>query len=202
MNVLLKVLPLLGYLVSQMAYAEGANLFGLPAHEETTDKIIKRSVVHIPEWKKWLVSEEHGIKNSGDIWYELSLREKDGTISARFPALVGPYHLSPANRQIFACESNVMNDAKEAFILDMNGRVVSKIKHEGFFGDCGTTVDKRLYWLVYRDAVNEKPVTDVVIVTMQGKAIKRMRLHKRESVQVEYEGQKYILPFPAPKLPG
>jgi len=202
MSVLPWVLPLLGTLVSQMACAEGPDLFGLPALEETKDQIIKRSMVHVPEWKKWLVSEKHGIKNSGNIWYELSLREQDGTISTRFPALIGPYHLSPTNQQIFACESNVMNDAKEALILDMKGSVVSKIKHEGFFGDCGTTVDKRLYWLVYRDAVNEKPVTDVVVVTMQGNVIKRMRLYKKGSIQVEYGGQKYTLYFPTPELPG
>jgi len=203
MSVPFWVVPLLAALVAPIAYANGSNLFGLPAREETKDKIIKRSALHVPRWKKWLIAEEHGIKNSGDIWYELSLREEDGTISTRFPSLVGPYRLSPVNQQIFACESNVMNDAKEALIIDMKGVISHKVVHQGFFRTCGLTDDKKLYWLEYSDSDDGKVAwSNIVVVDKLGQIVNKSVLKKAGNVLFTYEGKTYRLSFSTPVLPG
>ncbi len=189
-------------LLVSIVSAADRQVFGLPVEEEVGDKIVKRSVIRIKQWKKWLLVEQHGIKNSGVIWYELTLRDQAGAVSAHFPSLIGPYHLSPINHQIFACESNAMDATEHALLMDVRGKIIEKIKHIGFFRDCGTTEDKRLYWLAYSDAIENKPVTDVVVIAPRGNVIKKARLHKAGSITFMYDKRDYKLTFSEPELPG
>lgn len=181
-------------------------IFGLPSTEDVGNEVVKRSVRYIQQLDGWLLEEQRGIKNSGYIRYHLTFRPQKGKASISFPQIIGPYHISNSNHQILACEANWLDESDFAMLIDIPNAGIKKIKHLGFFRDCGLTKDTKYYWLSYSDGVGEgeniKPVTDVIVLDKEGTVLKRERLFKAGAIKLIVKGSKYRLAFPEPELPG
>jgi len=203
MNTRTTIVVLTASLMAPLVHADSKQIFGLPVKEETDNILIERNVKHIPEWNLWLLTEERAIKNSGVFRYFLSLRRKNGSVAAQYESLLGPFHVSPTNNQIFACEENHLDFSEYAALLDLNGNIEKKINHQGFFRNCGLTADKKLYWLEYANSDDGKvPFSTILVVNRLGEIVHKSILKTASMVTFTHEGKVYKLPFSAPILPG
>ena len=118
------------------------------------------------------------------------------------PPLEGPIFLAPANRQIFACESNAIAAATAAEIFDAEGSLAFSFRHPGFLRDCGLTGDQRLYWLHYNVMDRGSALNTVVVLAADGSTVHRSTFSVGKTLTWTYRGQEYSLEIPAPELPG
>ena len=155
-----------------------------------------------PELAKVLVLEEIAPRNSDAIHLKVSLRDKVGEQSVRFPDLVGPIHLSAANSQLFSCESNSTLATSRALAFDLDGKQSFEFAHRGYLRDCGVTEDGRLYWLLYNTVKGGVPTNLIVVLDERGAIVSEAEFSEPRDFEFKVRERQYLLPVPRAEMPG
>lgn len=150
----------------------------------------------------WLVVDERGPEDSDAITLDVRWLDGDRRKSTHFPSLIGPLHVSSANRQLFACELGLALEAGNAHLYSLDGTLTFSFAHLAFPRSCGMTPDTKLYWLHYNSMRDGAAWNVVVVLDRAGSVTDREEFQEGRSVTFSFEGQIYSLPIPEAEPPG
>jgi len=145
-----------------------------------------------------VVIEEKGPAHSD--WIALAVRIEDNAhhVLAELPPLDGPVLLSPANRQVFACETY----PGSALSFRADGKRAFAFRHIGYLRQCGLVQDEKLYWLHYNTVEHGTPLNTVVVLDAAGSIVHRSTFDGEKVLRFSHLGKHYSLSIPPPELPG
>ena len=143
-----------------------------------------------------------GPDNSDFLHYRVVIRQADVGPTIEFPPMFGPVLYSPANSQVFSCESNSIAGPKGPVAYDLAAERAFQLPHPGYLRSCGMTDDEKLYWLHYNLVKNRLPTNKLLVVDRTGRSVYETESESSIDAEFSVEGAFYRLSIPDPQFPG
>ena len=158
---------------------------------------------YIEEWALEMNTSKSCLPESDVCDVVITLIDKKGH-ETKITGLVGETYAQPAikNKQILACEYNVIMNTKGAKIFELNGSLKKIIPHRGFLRECEITKNGKLYWFQYNLMKNSKPYNHLLVVSKEGETVLEQPLNYGGEFEFNYNDDNYIIILSEPQWPG
>ena len=158
---------------------------------------------YIEEWSIEMKSTKSCLPETDVCDSVVTLIDKKGN-ETKITGLTGETYAQPAikNKQILACEYNVIMKTKGAKIFDLKGKLIKVIPHKGFLRECKITKNGKLYWFQYNLMKNSKFYNYILVVSKEGKTVLEQPLNHGGEFKFNYNNDNYVIILSEPQWPG